>query len=228
MALAILLTSLLISIPIFFIIFPRYIERYNDALYGNLKVPARVMKSKKKGKGLNYFLEFWKNSFNFKGTTKRSEFWVTQLFLLFQFIYVVLLGINIYLITYTPRIVCWGNYFACDNRFFPFDESLILQFTNLLIIGFSFLTLIPSLSLQIRRLRDAAKNPWWILISFVPFLGGFVLLIFYLSPSRKKRLPMTLQDRLSEVEDLMKKGTIDEEEYKYIRKKILTKYVDKK
>ena len=43
---------------------------------------------------------------------------------------------------------------------------------------------------------------------------------------RKKRLPMTLQDRLSEVEDLLKKGTIDEEEYKYMRKKILTKYVD--
>jgi len=75
-------------------------------------------------------------------------------------------------------------------------------------------------------LRDAAKNPWWILISFVPFLGGFVLLIFYLSPSRKKRLPITLQDRLNEVENLLTKGTIDEEEYKYMRKKILTKYVN--
>ena len=37
---------------------------------------------------------------------------------------------------------------------------------------------------------------------------------------------MTLQDRLSEVENLLKKGTIDEGEYKYMRKKILTKYVD--
>ena len=92
--------------------------------------------------------------------------------------------------------------------------------------GFSIITFIPSISLQVRRLRDAAKNPWWILISFVPFIGGIVLLIFYLSPSRTKRLPMTLQDRLSEVEDLLKKGTIDEEEYKYMRKKILTKYVD--
>ena len=32
---------------------------------------------------------------------------------------------------------------------------------------------------------------------------------------------MTLQDRLSEVEDLLTKGTIDEEEYKYMRKKYL-------
>ena len=95
------------------------------------------------------------------------------------------------------------------NLFFPFSISLI-----------------PSIALQVRRLRDAARNPWWILISFVPFIGVIVLLIFFLSPSRKKRLPLTLQDRLSEVEDLLKKGTIDDEEYKYLRKKILTKYVD--
>ena len=90
----------------------------------------------------------------------------------------------------------------------------------------SIISLIPSISLQVRRLRDAAKNPWWILISFVPFVGGIVLLIFYMSPSRKKKLPMTLQDRLNEVEDLLDQGTIDEEEVKYMRKKILTKYMD--
>ena len=77
-----------------------------------------------------------------------------------------------------------------------------------------------------RLFRDAAKNPWWILISFIRFFGGIVLLIFYLSPSRTKRLPITLQDRLSEVEDLLKKGTIDEEEYKYMRKQILLKFMD--
>ena len=37
---------------------------------------------------------------------------------------------------------------------------------------------------------------------------------------------MTLQERLDEVEDLFTKGTIDEKEYKYMRKKILTKYVN--
>ena len=37
---------------------------------------------------------------------------------------------------------------------------------------------------------------------------------------------MTFQDRLSEVEDLLTKGTIDEEEYKYMRKPILSKHID--
>ena len=52
-------------------------------------------------------------------------------------------------------------------------------------------------------------------------------IINFLSESiKKKRLPVTLQDRLSEVEDLLKKGTIDEEEYKYMRKQILSKHID--
>ena len=105
-------------------------------------------------------------------------------------------------------------------------EPNFLPFVYTPIYGFLIISCIPSISLQVRRLRDAAKNPWWILISFVPFVGGIVLLIFYLSPSRTKRLPMTLQDRLNEVEDLLTKGTIDKEEYKYMRKQILSKHIN--
>ena len=77
-----------------------------------------------------------------------------------------------------------------------------------------------------RRLRDAAKNPLWILINFMPFIGGIVLLIFYLSPSKKRKIKNKLQDKLKEVENLLTQGTIDEEEYKYMRKQILMKFID--
>ena len=158
--------------------------------------------------------EFWKHSFDFNGKINRRDFWVTQgqLFLLY------VLSISISICIFLDINNAWNNY--------SFNWNGVEKYILTSIYGLSIISLIPSISIQLRRLRDAAKNPWWILISFVPFLGGFVLLIFYLSPSRKKRLPMTLQDRLSEVEDLMKKGTIDEEEYKYMRKKILTKYVN--
>ena len=159
---------------------------------------------------INLLWEYWLNSFNFNGLITRKKFWITQAYLLFQLILFVILGICLF-------------YDASISR--P-QEPNFLPFVYTPIYSFLIISTIPSISLQIRRLRDAAKNPWWILISFVPFIGGIVLSIFYMSPSRKKRLPMTLQDRLSEVEDLMKKGTIDEEEYKYMRKKILTKYVN--
>ena len=37
---------------------------------------------------------------------------------------------------------------------------------------------------------------------------------------------MTLQERFKQVEDLLNQGTIDEEEYKYMRKQILLKFMD--
>jgi uncharacterized membrane protein YhaH (DUF805 family) len=38
--------------------------------------------------------------------------------------------------------------------------------------------LVPSLAVTIRRLHDIGKSGWWILINFVPFVGGLILLIF--------------------------------------------------
>ena len=169
---------------------------------------------------LEYFGKFWTNSFNFGGVTKRKEFWITQALVLIQIIILVIFGICLFFDTGG-----WDyRYDRVEDLVYPMRD--ISKFILYPIYSFSIFSLIPSISLQVRRLRDTAKNPWWILISFVPFVGGIVLLIFYLSPSRTKRLPMTLQERLNEVEDLLTKGTIDEEEYKYMRKQILSKHID--
>ena len=158
--------------------------------------------------------KFWKHSFNFKGKIKRKEFWITQGFIFLLYLLSVSISICLFLdINYV------GNSY-------DFEWTGVTTYIWISFYGFSLVCLIPSISIQVRRLRDAARNPWWILISFVPFVGGIVLLIFYLSPSRTKRLPMTLQDRLNEVEDLLTKGTIDEEEYKYMRKQILSKHIN--
>ena len=39
--------------------------------------------------------------------------------------------------------------------------------------------LVPSIAVGIRRLHDTNRSGWWILISFVPFVGGLILLVFY-------------------------------------------------
>ena len=160
--------------------------------------------------------KFWKHSFNFNGKTKRRDFWITQGLILLLYLFSVLISITLFL----------DRNYGLDYNYTYYQWTGIRQYILVSIYGFSAVSLIPSISLQVRRLRDAAKNPWWILISLIPFLGGIILFIFYLSPSREKRLPITLQERLKEVEDLLDQGTIDEEEYKYMRKKILTKYVD--
>jgi len=68
---------------------------------------------------------------------------------------------------------------------------------------FSLIELIPQLSLQIRRLRDAGFHPAWVLLSYiglVPILaifsliGSIVLLIMSCQPT--KLAPETLVDKV--------------------------------
>ena len=42
----------------------------------------------------------------------------------------------------------------------------------------SLITLVPNLSLAVRRMHDIGKSGWWLLIGFVPLVGGIILLIY--------------------------------------------------
>jgi uncharacterized membrane protein YhaH (DUF805 family) len=74
------------------------------------------------------------------------------------------------------------------------------QFTLLMAVGIAFLIAIrdlggstlgaallalfwlgmflPSLAVSVRRLHDTSRSGWWVLISFLPLVGGVVLLVF--------------------------------------------------
>ena len=43
--------------------------------------------------------------------------------------------------------------------------------------------LLPGIAVGIRRLHDTGRSGWWYLIVFVPVIGGFVLLFFFIQPS---------------------------------------------
>jgi uncharacterized membrane protein YhaH (DUF805 family) len=42
------------------------------------------------------------------------------------------------------------------------------------------LVIIPNIAVQVRRLHDSDRSGWWLLLHLVPFIGSFVLLIFFL------------------------------------------------
>jgi len=57
----------------------------------------------------------------------------------------------------------------------------------LLIIPFQLYclaTFVPSLAVMVRRLHDTGRSGWWYFISFVPFAGTVVLLIFLATDSQ--------------------------------------------
>jgi uncharacterized membrane protein YhaH (DUF805 family) len=50
----------------------------------------------------------------------------------------------------------------------------------LLLCLYSLAVFIPNLAVSVRRLHDSDRSGWWILIAFVPFIGGIWLLVLYL------------------------------------------------
>lgn len=42
---------------------------------------------------------------------------------------------------------------------------------------YSLIILIPAIAVGIRRMHDIGKSGWWILISFIPYVGGVIFLI---------------------------------------------------
>jgi uncharacterized membrane protein YhaH (DUF805 family) len=49
---------------------------------------------------------------------------------------------------------------------------------------FALALLLPSIAIGIRRLHDIAKSGWWMLIVFIPFVGGLILIYLFTRKSQ--------------------------------------------
>tara|TARA_B100000780_G_scaffold182067_1_gene127764 strand:+ start:226 stop:579 length:354 start_codon:yes stop_codon:yes gene_type:complete len=88
----------------------------------------------------------------FSGRARRKEYW------LFSVFYIGL----IFVMMFTDVIL--GTYVIASG--FGVLGSIT-------VLGL----LLPSISVLVRRLHDADKSGWWVLLGFVP-LGGLILLVF--------------------------------------------------
>ena len=89
--------------------------------------------------------------FKFQGRARRKEYWM---FTLFSFI--------IYMIL------------------FIFFEKIMSSPDGYTITGaiYSLAVFLPTLGVSVRRLHDINRSGWWFLLSFIPLIGGLILLIF--------------------------------------------------
>lgn len=108
---------------------------------------------------MKYYIHVLKNYANFKGRSRRKEYWMFGLFhYLISLLMVFLdniLGIDLDGVGYGP-----------------------------LSIGYLLLMFVPSLSVLVRRLHDVGKSGWWMLILFVPIIGGIWLFILLVTDSK--------------------------------------------
>jgi uncharacterized membrane protein YhaH (DUF805 family) len=92
----------------------------------------------------------------FSGRAPRREYWW---FMLFSVLLVIGLTIVDVAIIGEERMLAYGTG--------PFTAIASLAL------------LLPSIAVAVRRLHDRDKSGWWLLLAFVPLIGGIILFIWY-------------------------------------------------
>lgn len=106
---------------------------------------------------------FWSRFADFKGRSRRSEYWYVQLFLVVTNMAVA--GIDLALMD--------GDV----DRFIANGGGGIVG------LIWIFATIVPALAVLVRRLHDTGKTGWWALVGFIPLVGAIVLLVFTVTDS---------------------------------------------
>ena len=124
------------------------------------------------------YRSFWINYFNFKGRPTRSEFWFV---VVWNMIIWVVLGVAL-------SLSLAGTAFSFYTIGNGFSASVIftILFGGLLVI-YGLASVIPSLSLAVRRCRDTGLSGWWYIGLYITNLlivalsgGGIWLVISFL------------------------------------------------
>ncbi len=102
---------------------------------------------------MEWYLKVLKNYVGFSGRARRKEYWMFLLFHLIVLIVAMLL-----------------------------DRMLGLSFGDVgygpIYSLYALAVFLPSLAVAIRRLHDTNRSGWWLLLAFIPIIGGIVLIIW--------------------------------------------------
>ena len=123
-----------------------------------------------------YIKEYWMRSFDFNGKTNGKLFWRI---ILIGYPIGLLIGLLIHSVFF--GFINYGFYYIDYYEYFLNNEE-VNQILYVPIIYF-FINIIPTLSIQIRRLNDIKKSRLFFLLHFIPVIGLSTLLLLYTYPS---------------------------------------------
>lgn len=99
---------------------------------------------------------------DFSGRSRRKEYWM---FVLLQLI--IIFGISIV-------GVVFGGFSPEMSGGMPVGGGLMLGLFSLYFLAI----IIPSIAVQVRRFHDQDKSGWFVLLNFIPYIGGLIVLVF--------------------------------------------------
>jgi uncharacterized membrane protein YhaH (DUF805 family) len=116
---------------------------------------------------MNWYMEVLRKYADFNGRARRSEYWMYHLFSTLIVMALVLLA--------GAAIALMGRTYGNGGAVLLIVAPIWLYFMAMII---------PNLAVAVRRLHDTGRSGWFILISFIPIVGGIILLVFLCSDSQ--------------------------------------------
>ncbi|WBO23602.1 DUF805 domain-containing protein [Sphingomonas abietis] len=101
----------------------------------------------------------------FSGRARRKEYWMYVLFLTIVAVIAAIVDTALGFGQTTANVTASSAFYGWHSNG-PIGAIWLVA------------NLVPMLAVGIRRLHDIDKSGWWLLISFVPLVGGIVLLVF--------------------------------------------------
>jgi uncharacterized membrane protein YhaH (DUF805 family) len=116
---------------------------------------------------MNWMILPLKRYFDFKGRSRRKEYWMYTLFLVIVSIVLSILD----------AVLGLGGSAVGDAETSPTAMGASGALSGGLLANlFALGTFIPSLAVAVRRLHDLDRSGWWVLLPFGPFVIGAVLM----------------------------------------------------
>lgn len=99
------------------------------------------------------YKKYWRNYVNFTGESTRSDYWwVFLINILIQIIPIIMLITSIFL---------FANALAGNGNGSVVAPVILAIISGIWLLGYGLATMIPSIALSIRRIRDTGLSPWW-------------------------------------------------------------------
>ena len=96
---------------------------------------------------------------DFNGRSRRKEYWMFSLFTLI-----------VYAVLYALMIM--------GTDFQNGELGALGMLAACLLFVFGLGVLVPSIAVAVRRFHDQDKSGWFVLLVFIPFVGGLIMLVF--------------------------------------------------
>ena len=108
---------------------------------------------------MKWYFKVFRQYADFTGRARRKEYWMFHLFHLIILIPLILLDEK-------PAFI-YNEY-----------DTPIISVIEIIVLIYFLIALIPTLAVTVRRLHDTGRSGWWYLITFVPYVGNLIILIF--------------------------------------------------